>query len=110
MSCITVSAEALLAIKSELAVKGGCGPVRIELRSTGCCDGSLGLCQDGVQLNDIQQDIDGITFVIGCDLQRVVGEVLITRIAERDQKGYLLTSSIPLNEWQGFAPCDLRFR
>ena len=110
MSLINVSPEAIRAIKTDLDAKGATGPVRIDLHSTGCCDASLGLCLGSVQADDFQEEIDGLTFVISAEMHQAVGEVSIGRVNEADKRGYMLTSSIPLNEWQGFAVCDLQIK
>jgi len=49
---VTLDTNASHAVKSALAEKGVQGPIRIELRSTGCCDASLGLSVDEVVPHD----------------------------------------------------------
>jgi Fe-S cluster assembly iron-binding protein IscA len=108
MSFVKLSPEAIQAIKSYLETKGVNGPVRIDLHSTGCCDPSLGLCMDGSRPSDIAQEVNGVTLVISPETYQSVGEVTISRVDEADRKGYVLTSSKPLSEWEGFGVCDIR--
>ncbi|MFZ1984190.1 MAG: hypothetical protein WAU91_07235 [Desulfatitalea sp.] len=108
MSFVKLSPEAISAIKSYLETKGVKGPVRIDLHSTGCCDPSLGLCLDGAQATDMEQEVNGVTLVISPETYQAVGEVTIARVDDADRKGYVLTSSKPLSEWEGFGVSDIR--
>jgi len=105
---VTLDPGASHAVKSALAEKGAQGPIRIELRSAGCCDASLGLSMDTVHESDLVEELDGLTFVISPETHRLVGEVRISYTDDAGRKGFVLTSSKPLSEWDGFAPCSIR--
>jgi Fe-S cluster assembly iron-binding protein IscA len=108
MPLVTLDPNAGQAIKSALAEKGAQGPIRIELGSTGCCDASLGLSVDTAHKSDLVEEVDGLTFVISPETHQLVGEVRISYTDEAGRKGFVLTSSRPVSEWDGFATCSIR--
>jgi Fe-S cluster assembly iron-binding protein IscA len=108
MSLVTLNPGAGDAVKSALAEKGVQGPIRIELRSTGCCDASLGLSVDTAHESDLVEEVDGLTFVITPETHQLAGEVRISYADEPGRKGFVLTSSKPISEWDGFATCSIR--
>jgi Fe-S cluster assembly iron-binding protein IscA len=95
------------AIKSFLAEKGCQGPIRIDLHSTGCCDASLGLSIDTIRAADLVQEVDGLQFVMSPETHRLVGEVTISYVDDKGRKGFVLTSSKPVSEWDGFGVCSI---
>jgi len=108
MSLVTLEPDAGQAIKSLLSEKGIRGPVRIEIQSTGCCDSSLELIVDTVRESDLVEELDGLTFVISPETHELVGEVRISYTDDAGRKGFILTSSNPLSEWDGFATRSIR--
>jgi len=108
MSLVTLDPNAVQAVKSALAEKGVQGPIRIELGSSGCCDASLGLSVDTAHESDLVEEVDGLTFVISPETHQLVGEVRISYTDEAGRKGFVLTSSRPVSEWDGFATCSIR--
>jgi len=105
---ITLEPDAGQAIKSFLAEKGSQGPIRIDLNSTGCCDVSLGLSVDTVRAADLVQEVDGLQFVMSPETYQLVGEVTISFVDEREKRGFVLFSSKPVSEWDGFGVCSIR--
>jgi Fe-S cluster assembly iron-binding protein IscA len=108
MSLVTLDPDAGQAIKSLLSEGGVRGPVRIEIQSTGCCDSSLELSVDTVRESDLVEELDGLTFVISPETHELVGEVRISYTDDAGRKGFILTSSNPLSEWDGFATRSIR--
>jgi Fe-S cluster assembly iron-binding protein IscA len=108
MSFIKLTPEATRSIKSFQKENGVFDPIRVDIQSTGCCDSSLGLFLDQRRPADLVEESDGLQFVISPDIHRTVGEVTITFVDERDKKGFVLTSSKPLSEWEGFGVCEIR--
>ena len=108
MSLVTLEPGASQAVRSALAEKGVEGPIRIELKSSGCCDASLGLSVDAAHESDLVEEVDGLTFVISPETHQLVGEVRISYADEAGRKGFVLTSSRPVSEWDGFATCSIR--
>ena len=98
------------AIKSILSDKGIEQPIRIDLHSSGCCDSSLYLCVDTASESDLTVELDGLTFVINPDIYQVVGEVTISYVNEIGRKGFILTSSKPVSEWDGFGVSDIKIQ
>jgi len=90
------------AIKSVLAEEGIHRPLRIELRFSGCCDPTLGLGVDAIRESDLVQELDGLTFVISPETHQLAGEITISYVEEMGEKGFVLTPSKPLGEWDGF--------
>ena len=103
MSLVTLEPGAAQAVKSSLSEAGIQGPVRVELQFSGCCDPSLGLTVDAVRESDLVEELDGLTFVISPETHELVGEVRISYTDEEGRRGFVLTSSKPISEWEGFA-------
>jgi len=96
------------AIKKVLTEKGLPLCVRIEIRSTGCCDASLGIAAETAEAHDLIAEIDGLTIAMSPATHQLVGNVSITGGDAADGKGFFLESDRPLNEWAGFAPSSIR--
>lgn len=108
MPIINIEPDAIRAIRAFLEEKGITDPVRIDLQSTGCCDPSLGLCIDRPGDQDLVHEAEGLKFIISPETHQTVGEVHVAHADEADRKGFVLTSSRPLSEWEGFGVCDIR--
>ena len=108
MSFIKLTPEAVRSIKAFQKEQGVFDPIRVDIQSTGCCDPSLGLFLDRLRPADLVEESDGLHFVISPDIYQTVGEVTIAWVDERDKKGFVITSSKPLSEWEGFGVCDIR--
>jgi Fe-S cluster assembly iron-binding protein IscA len=96
------------AIRSFLTDKGIQQPIRIELNFSGCCDASLCLRADTILETDLTLQLDGLTFVIDPDIYQLVGEVTASYVDEMGRKGFVLTSSKPVGEWDGFGVSDIK--
>jgi Fe-S cluster assembly iron-binding protein IscA len=99
---------ALQAVKDELSRMRATGPVRIELCFTGCCDPSLGLRVDSARESDLVHEVEGVKLIISSETCDLVGNVTITYINDAAKKGFVLTSSKPVSEWDGFTACNIR--
>ncbi len=108
MSIIDLTPAAVHSIKAFLKQEGLEDPVRIDLQSTGCCDPSLGLSIDHVHESDIVHETEGIQFIISPETFKAVGRVKINFVDESERQGFVLTSSKPLSEWEGFGVCCIR--
>jgi Fe-S cluster assembly iron-binding protein IscA len=93
------------AIKALLAEKKCQGPVRIDLHSTGCCDVSLGLSVGQMRDADLIEEVDGLKFAMSQETYQLVGAVTISY--DEGRKGFVLTSSKPVSEWEGFGACTI---
>lgn len=100
--------EVSQAIKSFLTDKGIQQPIRIELNFSGCCDASMCLRVDAASDSDLALELDGLTFVISPEISELVGEVTISYEDQIGKKGFVLTSSKPVGEWDGFAVSDIK--
>jgi Fe-S cluster assembly iron-binding protein IscA len=105
---IKLDLRACKAIKSALSERKLPLSIRIEVRSTGCCDASVGLTADTVDEFDLLEEIDGLIIIISPETYELVGEVTISYVDDDGRRGFFLTSSRPLNEWSGFAVCNIR--
>ena len=103
MSLVRLEPGVAEAIKLSLAEAGAHGPLRIAITSSGCCDPSFELAVDRIRESDLVEELDGLTFVISRETHDLVGEVTISH----REDGFFLTSSKPLSEWDGFAPCKI---
>jgi Fe-S cluster assembly iron-binding protein IscA len=108
MSLVTLEPAASQAVRSALAEKGVEGPIRIEIQSSGCCDPTLVLTIDKVRGSDLVEELDGITFVVSPETHELVGEVRIACAEDGGRRGFVLTSSKPLSEWEGFTVQSIR--
>ncbi len=106
---VKLKAGAGQAIRSFLAEKGLKRPIRIDLQSSGCCDASLGLSVDTVRESDLIQELDGLTFVVSPETHQLVGEVTISYVEDIGRRGFVLTSTKPVSEWDGFGVSSIRF-
>ena len=108
ISIINLETGASQAIKSFLADKGIQKPVRIDLNFDGCCDSSLCLRIDAIAETDLTTEIDGLTLVINPEIHELTGEVTVSYVNEMERKGFRLTSSKLLGEWDGFGVSDIK--
>jgi Fe-S cluster assembly iron-binding protein IscA len=108
MSLVTLEPGASQAVRSALAEKGVEGPIRIEVRSSGCCDPLLTLAVDKVRDSDLVEELDGVTFVMSPETHQLVGEVRMACADDAGRRGFVLTSSKPLSEWDGFAVQEIK--
>jgi Fe-S cluster assembly iron-binding protein IscA len=82
----------------------------IEIRSSGCCDSSLGIAAGTPGENDIVQTLEDLTVAIDQNVRNLVGDITISWVDEKDRKGFMIHSEKPLNEWAGFTPGSIRFK
>jgi Fe-S cluster assembly iron-binding protein IscA len=108
MSLVTLEPAASEALRSALAEKGVEGPIRVEVQSSGCCDPSLVLAADTVRGSDLVEEVDGVTFVVSPETHELVGEVKIACAEDAGRRGFVVTSSKPLSEWEGFTVQTIR--
>jgi Iron-sulphur cluster biosynthesis. len=108
MPLITIDQPAIEAIRKELYGKGLPLTVRIDIRSSGCCDASLSLVSNTADESDLIESVEDLTICISPDIYELVGIVSISYVDDDQKKGFVLTSSKPLNEWEGFAACNIK--
>lgn len=104
---ITATREALDAIQIFFAEKESPASIRVHLRSTGCCDASLGLMADFARAEDMTYDVQGIMIVIRPELGQLTAHITIDYVAEKQRTGFVLTSARPISEWDGFGVCTI---
>jgi Fe-S cluster assembly iron-binding protein IscA len=110
MAHIQLTPEAIQSMQAFLEEKGVKSPIRIDIQSTGCCDPSLGLCIDHVNDRDLVLESNELTLIMDPLTLQTVGKVKIDYANEPGKKGFVLTSSIPLSEWEGFGTCEIRLK
>jgi len=108
ISIIKLEPGAIQAIKTFLADKSIHQPIRIDTNFSGCCDASLCLRVDNTLDTDLTIELEDITFVINPDTYQLVGEVTISYVDEGGRKGFVLKSSKPIGEWDGFGVSDIK--
>jgi Fe-S cluster assembly iron-binding protein IscA len=57
---------------------------------------------------DLTLELDGLTFVINPETYQLLGEVTVSYVDEMGKKGFVLTSSKPIGEWDGFGVSDIK--
>ncbi len=108
MSMIKLSPSDCTTIKAILSEKGLPCSVRIEIRSTGCCDASLSMTADTAEESDLIEEIAGLTIFMRPALYALVGEVSVRCVDDSRTNEFILVSEKPLNEWEGFAGSQIR--
>ena len=105
---IRLDPDAARAIKSFLTENGIQKPIRIDLCFKGCCDPTLELRVDNAVRHDLCFDLEGLKFIISPETHELVGAVTISHVDEKGKKGFIVTSSRPMSEWDGFGVCNLK--
>ena len=108
MSPVKLAQGTSQAVKSWLSERGVQGPLRIELCFAGCCDPSLGLSVDKVRESDLVKELEGLTFIVSPETFDLAGEITISYVDDGEQKGFVLTSSKSVSEWEGFGICNIK--
>jgi hypothetical protein len=63
---------------------------------------------DTVRESDLVEDLEGLTFVISPETHELVGEVTISCADDAEREEFVLSSSKPISEWDGFAASRIR--
>jgi Fe-S cluster assembly iron-binding protein IscA len=63
---------------------------------------------DNISETDFTLEIDGLTLIINPEIYELTGEVTVSYIDEMERKGFMLTSSKPVGEWDGFGVSDIK--
>lgn len=107
MPVFYVDSQTVQKIQRFLAQKGLACCVRVEIRSSGCCDAALGLMAQEAVETDIVEQHDSLQIAMPLDIYQIVGGITISSSDDETPQDYFLTSEKPLNEWSGFAPCSI---
>jgi Fe-S cluster assembly iron-binding protein IscA len=107
---LTLGPGAAQAILSRLEEKGLQKLIRIDLGFTGCCDASLLMSAEAPHKNDLLFETDGLVFSISPDAYEMSGDINISYTDEQGKKGFSVTSSKPISEWDGFGVCDIKIQ
>jgi len=82
--------------------------IRINLSFKGCCDPALELCLDSRTEQDLICRQDGITLAMSPEIYAAAGSVAVSYVAETGRTGFMISSSKPISEWDGFGVCQIR--
>ncbi len=105
---MTLGPVASQAILSLLEGKGLQKFIRIDLGFTGCCDASLVMSAEAAHEGDLTVETGGVVFSISPDTYAISGDINISYAEEHGRKGFSVTSSKPISEWDGFGVCDIK--
>ena len=108
-SVIKLERGAGRAISSFMKEKNINRPLRISLNFSGCCDASLGLCVDDACESDMVFETGGMTLVISPETYELTGKITVSYVNEPGRKGFIIKSSKPVSEWEGFGVSDIKF-
>jgi Fe-S cluster assembly iron-binding protein IscA len=97
------------AISSFMKEKNINRPLRISLNFSGCCDASLCLRVDDARKSDMVFDIEGLTLVISPETYELKGKITVSYVNESGREGFMIRSSKPVSEWEGFGASDIKF-
>jgi hypothetical protein len=62
---------------------------------------------DQLRPSDLVEEVDGLQFVMSPETYQLVGEVTISFLDEEGKRGFVLVSSKPVSEWDGFGVCSI---
>jgi Fe-S cluster assembly iron-binding protein IscA len=105
---VTLGPGTSQAILSFISDKGLHKSIRIDLNFSGCCDASLTMIADSVREGDLVLKTDGLDFFISLETYEISGDINIAYIDEPGRKGFSVTSSKPISEWDGFGICTIK--
>jgi Fe-S cluster assembly iron-binding protein IscA len=97
------------AISSFMKEKNINRPLRISLNFSGCCDASLCLCVDDARDNDMVFEIEGLTLVVNPETYELTGQIAVSYVNAPGREGFIIRSSKPVSEWEGFGVSDIKF-
>jgi Fe-S cluster assembly iron-binding protein IscA len=66
------------------------------------------MVSDSACEGDLVWKTDGLDFVISPETYKISGDINIAYIDEPGKKGFSITSSKPVSEWEGFGICDIK--
>jgi Fe-S cluster assembly iron-binding protein IscA len=66
------------------------------------------MAADSAREGDIIFETDGLDFFISPETYELSGDITITYIDEPGRKGFSITSSKPVSEWDGFGICNIK--
>ena len=107
-SILTLDTGAGRAIRQFLEENHTNLPLRLDLNFTGCCDASLCLRPDQPGREDLIVEKEGLTFLVHPEVYKLTGEITIFYLDESCRKGFVIKSSKPLSEWEGFGITDIK--
>lgn len=107
MSVIHIDSKAVQKIQRFLTQKKQAGCVRVEIRSSGCCDAALALVVQDALETDIVEQYNGLHIALPVEIHQVVGSITISSSDDDASDDFFLTSEKPFSEWSGFAPCSI---
>ncbi len=108
MPVFHVDSQTVQKIQQFLVQKGQACCVRVEIRSSGCCDAALGLAAQEPAQTDIVEQHDSLQIAMPLEIYQLVGGITISGSDDEPLQNFFLTSEKPLNEWSGFAPCSIQ--
>jgi len=53
-------------------------------------------------------DLEGLQFIISPATYELAGDVTIAHVDEKGRQGFIVTSSKPMSEWDGFGVCNVK--
>lgn len=66
------------------------------------------LSAEAAHEGDLTVEIDGLVFSVSPDTYEISGDINISYAEEQGRKGFSVTSSKPVSEWDGFGICDIK--
>ena len=99
---IDIDREAIDAIKAHQAETNSPTALRVQVRTSGCCDPTLALIFDQAKPDDLIMEQDGLTFVMDSSTYQMAGDVSIELADDGECPSFTITPAKPLSEWSGF--------
>lgn len=99
---IDIDQKGIDAIKAYKVEKSPLIALRVQVRTSGCCDPTLALVFDRARPDDLITEKDGLTFVMDPSTFQMTGEVSIELADDGECPSFTITPAKPLSEWSGF--------
>ena len=99
---IDIDKKAIKEIQAYQARIGADSALRIQVRTSGCCEPALAMVFDPARPDDLVQEQDGLTIVMDPTTFQMAGDVTVELAESGDCPSFTLTPTRPLSEWSGF--------
>lgn len=96
--------------KAAEALQGYKGVIRLQVRTSGCCEPALIAFWDKQHPGDLYMRLGELLFVVDPESHGITGLITVDIHESGDPPTLLLTTANPLSEWAGLAGTVIRER
>ena len=99
---IDIDRKAIDAIKEYLTANSAQTALRVQVRTSGCCEPTLAMIFDQPKPDDLVTEQAGLTLVMDPSTFQMAGDVSIELADDGECPSFTITPAKPLSEWSGF--------